>query len=152
MRPLTAEFRDLPTFRLAGPRQWHNLADALQTIPDQWDRFRASELPGADAVVTYGASCQADMPNQRFEYLAGSEVLDFENVPTDSRMIVPAAHYAVFTLDRVEDIQPFFKQLFSEWVPASGKKLAHTPNFERYDERFDPQTRGPLELWIPIQP
>lgn len=28
---------------------------------------------------------------------------------------------------------------------------APTPDFERYDERFDPVTRGPLEIWFPIE-
>jgi AraC family transcriptional regulator len=147
-------YRDLPTFRLAGLRQWHSFADAPRTIPDQWDQFKASRLPGAaDAQVTYGATCQMDMPNQRFEYLAGCEVPDFEDIPTQNRMIVPEAHYAVFTLNRVEEIPPFWRSFFASWAPASGKKLNHdAPNFERYDERFDPKTRGPLEIWIPVHP
>ena len=92
-----------------------------------------------------------DMPNQRFEYLTGYEVPSFDNLPADiGRMIVPAAEYAVFPLDTVNDIRPFWQSLFQAWLPSSGVKAAHTPDFERYDHRFDPITRGPLEIWFPI--
>jgi AraC family transcriptional regulator len=152
MADLTPASRDLPTFRLAGIRRFHDLADAPSTIPDQWHDLHASSLPGlAEAVVTYGATCQIDMPNQRLEYLAGYEVTDFENIPAEARMIIPAAHYAVFEIAAVADIRPFWQQFFDQWLPASGNKLANAPNFERYDERFNPVTRGPLEIWIPLQ-
>ena len=65
-------------------------------------------------------------------------------------MIVPAAEYAVFTLDTVTDIRPFWQSVFQTWLPTSGAKPAHTPDFERYDHRFNPITRGPLEIWFPI--
>ena len=149
---LTPTYKSLPLFRLAGIRRWHTFATAPETIPPQWNEFNALPLPGhAEAPVSYGATCQMDMPNQRFEYLSGYEVLDFDNLPADiGRMIVPAAEYAVFALDTVKDIPPFWQQLFQAWLPSSGVKPASTPNFERYDERFDPNTHGPLEIWFPI--
>ena len=94
-----------------------------------------------------------DMANHRFEYLSGYEVEDFASVPADiGRMIVPRAHYAVFALDTVADIRSFWQEVFQTWLPTSGYKSAHTPDFERYDERFNPITRGPLEIWFPIDP
>jgi AraC family transcriptional regulator len=149
---LTPTYQSLPTFRLAGIRRFHTFATAPETIPPQWNEFNASALPGrAEATVTYGATCQMDMPNQRFEYLSGYEVPDFENLPADTgRMIVPAAEYAVFPLDTVEDISPFWQSVFQTWLPTSGIKPANSPNFERYDHRFNPTTRGPLEIWFPI--
>jgi AraC family transcriptional regulator len=40
-----------------------------------------------------------------------------------------------------------------EWFPASGFRSAPTPDFERYDARFDPATKsGVIEIWIPIVP
>jgi AraC family transcriptional regulator len=152
MPGLTPTFRDLPTFRLAGIRRFHDLPTAPATIPDQWHDLHASGLPGlAEATITYGATCQVDMPNQRLEYLAGYEVLDFENIPADARMIIPAAHYAVFELASVADIRPFWQQLFDQWLATSGYQPADAPNFERYDERFNPVTRGPFQIWIPLQ-
>jgi AraC family transcriptional regulator len=38
------------------------------------------------------------------------------------------------------------------WLPASGLKLADAPNFERYDDNFDPLTgNGGLEIWVPVK-
>jgi AraC family transcriptional regulator len=40
--------------------------------------------------------------------------------------------------------------IWNHWLPASGIKAADAPNFERYDEKFDPATgNGGLEIWIP---
>jgi AraC family transcriptional regulator len=150
MATLIPIFRDHPSFHLAGNRRWHTFADAPKTIPPQWQEF--NQLPGrANARITYGVTCAADMPNQRFEYLAGYEVPDFSQLPPNTgRMIVTTAQYAVFTLDNVKEIQPFWQQFFQQWLPSSGFKDAHSPNFERYDERYDNSTGGPLEIWVPI--
>jgi AraC family transcriptional regulator len=149
---LTPTYQSLPSFSLAGIRRWHTFATAPETIPPQWNEFNALPLPGrAEAKVTYGATCQMDLPNQRFEYLSGYEIPSFDNLPADiGRMIVPAAEYAVFPLAAVKDIRPFWQSLFQTWLPSSGVKAAHTPDFERYDHRFDPITRGPLDIWFPI--
>ena len=149
---LTPTYQSLPSLRLAGIRRWHTFATAPETIPPQWNEFNGLPLPGrADAKFTYGATCQMDMPNQRFEYLSGYEVPDFDNLLADiGRMIVPAAEYAVFPIATVKDIRPFWQSLFQTWLPSSGVKAAHTPDFERYDHRFDPVTRGPLEIWFPV--
>jgi len=150
---LTATNRDLPTFRLAGIRRFHALETAPKTIPDQWHDLRDSALPGLkEATITYGATAQMDMPNKRLEYLAGYEVTDFEGIPAEGRMIVPAAHYAVFAIATVSEIRDFWQTFFQTWLPASGKKVGNSPDFERYDERFDPVIRGPLQIWIPIEP
>ncbi len=153
MVTLTPIFKSLPAFHLAGIRRWHTFATGFETIPPQWNEFNAMQLPGRDeAEFTYGATCQMEVPNQRFEYLAGYEVPSFDNLPADlGRMIVPAADYAVFALETVMDIRPFWQTFFQTWLPASGYKPANTPDFERYDHRFDPITRGPLEIWVPVQ-
>ena len=150
--PFTPTFKSLLLFRLAGIRRWHTFAAAFDTIPPQWNEFNALNLPGrAEARITYGATCQMDMPNQRFEYLSGYEVLDFDNLPADiGRMIVPAADYAVFELATVNEIRPFWQEFFQTWLPTSGVKPAPGPNFELYDDRFNPAARGPLEIWVPI--
>ena len=60
---LTPTYKFLPLFRLAGIRRFHTFATAPETIPPQWNEFNASPLPGrAEAPVTYGATCQMDMP------------------------------------------------------------------------------------------
>ncbi len=154
MSSLTPTFHGHRALKLAGTRRWHTFATAPEVIPPQWDEFNRLALPNrAEATETYGVTCQMDRPNQRFEYLAGYEVEDFSNLPNDiGRMIVPAAHYAVFTVASIWEMQQFWQDVFQSWLPAYGHKLSHaSPNFERYDERFDPVTRGPLEIWIPLE-
>jgi len=144
--------RNLPAFQLAGIRRWHSLVDAPKTIPNQWHDLHASGLPGlAEAKITYGATAQMDVANQRLEYFAGYEVVDFEGIPAYGRVSLAAAQYAVFTLNTVSEIRPFWQQILAEWLSASGYKMGDSPDFERYDERFDAVSRGPLEVWVPIR-
>jgi AraC family transcriptional regulator len=42
--------------------------------------------------------------------------------------------------------------IWNQWLPASGLRAADAPNFERYDEKFDPLTgNGGLEIWLPVR-
>jgi AraC family transcriptional regulator len=96
---LTPTFRDHSSFRLAGLRRFHTFADAPHDIPAQWAEFNQLPIPGLnDTKIFYGATCQTDLPNQRFEYMCAFEVPDFTHLDsTVGRMIVPEQHYAVFT-------------------------------------------------------
>ena len=42
---------------------------------------------------------------------------------------------------------------FQPVLPSGGPALpADAPNFERYDDKFDPSTgNGGLEIWVPVQ-
>jgi AraC family transcriptional regulator len=45
-----------------------------------------------------------------------------------------------------------WQYIWKQWLPTSGLKPAPTPDFECYDERFDPFTgEGSIEIWFPIQ-
>ena len=152
---LTPTYKSLPLFRLAGIRRWHTFATAPETIPPQWNEFNALPLPGrAEAPVSYGATCQMDMPNQRFEYLSGYEVLDFDDLPADiGRMIVPAMPSTPSSPSTPSKTSRPILAVSSSSPPGShppASSPAPTPNFERYDDRFDPNTHGPLEIWLPI--
>jgi AraC family transcriptional regulator len=151
---LTPLFRDHPSFRLAGLRRFHTFATAPKTIPPQWDEFNQLPIPGLhDTKIFYGATCQTDLPNQRFEYMCAFEVPDLSLAPPNGRMIVPAAHYAVFTdHNGIATLHNTWQYIWKQWLPTSRLKPAPTPDFERYDERFNPATgEGPIEIWFPIQ-
>jgi predicted transcriptional regulator YdeE len=62
-------------------------------------RVHQLPIPGLHTTeIFYGATCQTDLPNQGFEYMCALEVPDFSQLdPSIGRMIVPGAHYAVFT-------------------------------------------------------
>ena len=54
--------------------------------------------------------------------------------------------------DHISTIRRTINTIWNHWLPASGLKAADAPNFERYDENFDPLTGdGGLEIWIPVR-
>ena len=141
---------------LAGLRRHHSFADSPSSIPEQWDDFaRLGRIPGQVGDVAYGAICGADPAKQSLEYLVGVEVQRFDDLPADlGRMRVPAVRYAVFTHEGpVAAIRATWDEAMNDWLPTSGFASAQTPDFERYDERFDASTgSGVVEIWLGIVP
>ena len=123
--------------------------------PGQWQRFHQSveNFPGRVGKVAYGVCCNADDAGN-FDYIAGVEVSDFSDLPRDfSRVRIPEQRYAVFThSEHISTIRRTVNTIWNHWLPSSGLKAADAPNFERYDEKFDPVTgNGGLEIWIPVR-
>lgn len=82
------------------------------------------------------------------------EVADLAAIqPPLGRMRVPAQRYAVFTHEGpVAAIRDTWDAIWQDWLPRCGCEAADTPDFERYDERFDPATgSGVVEIWFPIR-
>ena len=141
---------------LAGIRRKHTFAGMSQDIPRQWDDFqKLGVLPGQVGTTAYGAICGGDPQTETMEYLCGVEVQSFDALPKDlGRMRVPAVRYAVFFHEaNVAAIQSTWREIFSSWLPSSGLRSANTPDFERYDERFNGATgEGGVEMWLGVQP
>ena len=154
MEPIlpTPKFRDKAALLLAGTLKTYATADAPNQIPLQWGDFFALDVPEIHAAeVTYGVVVRADAASM--DYMVAVEVPDFDGVNAPHRETLPAAHYAVFTIKGIAHIQRMWMDIYSRWMPGSGYKPAQTPAFERYDERYDPETSsGPLEIWIPLEP
>src|SRR5882724_8485020 len=124
-------------------------------IPGQWQRFHQSVdgIPGRIGKVAYGVCCNGD-DSGNFDYIAGVEVSDFSDLPREfSRVRIPEQKYAVFThAEHISTIRRTVNTIWNHWLPVSGLKAADAPNFERYDEKFDPLTgNGGLEIWIPVR-
>src|SRR6202021_395864 len=124
-------------------------------IPSQWHRFHQSmqNIPDRVGKVAYGVCCNGD-DTGNFDYVAGVEVSDFSDLPREfSRVRVPEQKYAVFThRDHISTIRRTVNTIWNHCLPAPGRKAADAPNFERYDENFDPLTGdGGLEIWIPVK-
>jgi AraC family transcriptional regulator len=124
-------------------------------IPGQWQRFHqeVADVPGRIGQVAYGVCCNGDDAGN-FDYIAGVEVPDFSDLPREfSRVRIPEQRYAVFThRDHISTIRRTINTIWNHWLPASGLKVADAPNFERYDENFDPLTgNGGLEIWVPVR-
>ncbi len=124
-------------------------------IPGQWQRFHQSvaNIPGRIGKVAYGVCCNGDDAGN-FDYIAGVEVSDFSDLPREFYSVrIPEQKYAVFThRDHISTIRRTVNTIWNHWLPASGMKAADAPNFERYDENFDPLTgNGGLEIWVPVR-
>jgi AraC family transcriptional regulator len=124
-------------------------------IPGQWQRFHreVADIPGRVGKVAYGVCCNADDAGN-FDYIAGVEVADFSDLPREfSRVRIPEAKYAIFThAEHISTIRRTVNTIWNHWLPASGLKVADAPNFERYDENFDPLIgNGGLEIWVPVR-
>jgi len=123
-------------------------------IPSQWQRFVSylGTIPGQVGNVTYGVHANTDDAGN-LDYLTGVEVESFDGLPKEfTRLRIPARRYAVFThKDHISKVRSTQYTIWSQWLPDSGHEAADAPDFERYDERFDPRTgAGPMEIWIPL--
>jgi len=141
---------------VAGVGERYNHANGgTATIPGQWQRYhqKVDEIPDRVGNVAYGVCCNGD-DSGNFDYIAGVEVSDFSNLPREfSRVRIPEQKYAVFThSEHISTIRRTVNTIWNHWLPESGLCVADAPNFERYDEKFDPATgSGGLEIWVPVK-
>ncbi len=143
-------------FLVAGVGERYNHANCDGAgIPNQWQRFHQTvgNIPGRIGNVAYGVCCNGDDAGN-FDYIAGVEVADFSDLPREfSRVRIPEQRYAVFTHgEHISTIRRTVNTIWNHWLPQSDMKAADAPNFERYDENFDPMTgNGGLEIWVPVK-
>ncbi|MCP4617234.1 MAG: AraC family transcriptional regulator [Bradyrhizobium sp.] len=141
---------------VAGIGARYNHCDAGgANIPNQWQLFhqKVGEIPDRVGALAFGVCCNGD-DSGNFDYIAGVEVSDFSDLPREfARVRIPAQRYVVFThSEHISTIRRTVMAIWNQWLPQSGLKVADAPNFERYDEKFDPATgKGGLEIWIPVQ-
>jgi AraC family transcriptional regulator len=124
-------------------------------IPQLWQAVgpRVREIKNiADDRAAYGISANMDESTGEFDYVAGFEVSTSEEIPEDMvRFKVPGGKYAVFstTLPKIGET---FHNAYHTWLPESGYQPAGGPEFELYDERFDPQDpSSEFDLYIPVK-
>lgn len=136
---------------LAGLRHHHNYNEAVTSIPVQWRTFvQQLPLPAQTQQITYGVMCGHDASS--FEYMTGVEVSSFDGLPAETgRVRIQPARYAVFVHSgAIANIRETWQKIY-DWLLHSSYESSHTPDFERYDERFDPQTGiGDVEVWVGV--
>lgn len=147
-------FVDGPALLIAGLSERYT-EDTSAGIPAQWQRFvpYIGKVPGQVGQTSYGICRNADGAGS-FDYVCGVEVSDFANVPEPLvRLRIPAQRYAVFVhRGHITAIRNTLNTIWNRWLPASGIQVVDAPDFERYDERFDPCTgMGEVEFWLPVQ-
>ena len=146
-----AEFRAM---QVAGIRRTHTFADAARGIAAQWAELASrGRIPEQIGETRYGVICSGDAEAGTVEFLCGVEVASFGGIGAEvGRVRIPPAHYAVFShRGGVATLGATWDAIFGDWLPRSGRRPAPSPDFELYDERFDPATgEGEIELWVPV--
>lgn len=142
------------TILIAGLSERYN-SESSAGIPAQWQRFLPyfGQISGQVGRVAYGVLHNGDEAGNT-EYITGVEVSDFSKLPPEfSRLRIAEHKYAVFTCkDHISNIRRVWFTIFNKWLPESGLKIDGAPEFERYDENFNPQTGGGgFEIWIPVK-
>jgi len=144
------DMRDRSDLRVVGLSAQCSFEDT-SAIPGLWQSFneREDDVIGAVDGAAYGVCCDADGSGQ-FRYVAGVEAvgktegMDYVNLP--------AGRYAVFThTGHISDLPKTIYTIWNKSLRDLGLEPAKSPDFERYDHRFDPEAgRGTVEVWIPI--
>ncbi|WP_213876754.1 GyrI-like domain-containing protein [Pseudomonas sp. dw_358] len=147
-------FEDGRALIVAGFGQRFTL-DTNSGIPALWQEFAPflGKVPGQQGTVSYGVCCHPDGQGG-FEYIAGVEVDTLQGLPDEFRSVQLAPQrYAVFEhTGHISSMGQTFKAIWQEWLPSSEFDAADAPEFERYDEAFDPLTgTGGLEIWLPLR-
>jgi len=146
-------FEIAPAMTVAGLSARYNMEN-IEGISEQWERFmpHIGNVPGQVGNDCYGV-CRGYDENS-FEYIASVEVSGTEDLPDEFISVaIPEKTYAVFShRDHISEIGKTHYTIWNKWMPESGRELAHTPSFEKYDERFDPETgTGVVEIWVPLK-
>jgi AraC family transcriptional regulator len=123
-------------------------------ISQMWQELgpRVEEIKNMVGDVAYGISANMDMVTGEFEYIAGFEVSSAEALPEDMVSFeVPGGKYALFTTT-LPKIGETFQNIHHAWLPQTGHSPTGGPEFELYDEKFNPQDPdSTFELYIPIR-
>lgn len=136
-------------------------------IPAFWDKCniegKESKLYATQKVPKhgeYGICINTNTENDKFSYVLGVEVINFDNVFEEMyKLEVPGSTYAVFTTPEVDDkdfvssIQGTWKYILEEWLPNSVYEIDSSKlDFEFYDEHCHPweYEKIRMDIYIPI--
>jgi len=140
-----------PAMTLVGV-QAHGKLEGLD-LKGLWSEFgpRMAEIKGGDLRVCYGAMDHYDEATGEFDYLAACEVRGVDAVPSGmASWNVPAQTYVVYSCT-LPQIGEGWQTIYQQWLPASGYRRAAGPEFELYDEKFNPQDPASvLYICVPI--
>jgi len=147
---------DLKEFQVVGMARTY-AAGGPNDVAKLWAEFwpRHEEIAEALPDTCFGVSipCPRDGGPRHFEYVAAVEVRSAASVPDGMvARTIPAARYIVFThVGPVAKIMETIEAVRSRWLPRTGHTPAGTPEFELYDERFNPVDGGEVDLYIPVK-
>jgi AraC family transcriptional regulator len=125
--------------------------EASEHIPRQWREFRLAHPELGSSSKFYGAStCTSD---RKIHYLTGVALETPESSIGGESLTLEAGEYAFVRVNDTSLLRDTWIWLLKNWLPASGRKEKHAPEFERFtgiSEEGSPI--GPVEIWIPLEP
>lgn len=133
--------------------------DDTSEIPALWESVegRWGDLLPLMTEAGIGAVIGDNGRTEVFDYIAGIAA-DIDAAPPEGmdKIVIEPQTYAVFTHKLTGrtiniDIKPTLQHIFGTWLPNSGYRLAESPDFEYYGERFDPVNKtGEIDFYVPI--
>ena len=144
------EIKSKPAFTVVGMK--YRGKNKEDEIPQLWIKFgrRMNEIkhrigPG------YGVMDNYDEKSGEFDYVAGVGVDSSADIPEDMVKIdIPEQTYAVFTCT-LPTLDKTFHHAYKTWLPQSGYNRVDGPEFELYDETFNPIDEASLlYIYIPV--
>jgi AraC family transcriptional regulator len=147
-----------PAFHVVG-MAGHFTPATTSRIPELWQRFMEGPIdtiPHRRGHHTFGICLDGDpstIDEVGFTYLAAVEVERVAVVPAGLiAATIPANTYAVFThVGHISRLSDTVKQVWAHWLPSSPHAHVSAPDFELYDERWDPRTgEGEIDVWVPV--
>lgn len=131
------------------------------SIGKLWDRFlpRKDDIKCAKQNYALGV-CTPSHP--QIEVASADHFVYIAAVPVDSTMVVPAGmvacelpagRYAVFThKGPISEIGHTLNYIWGTWLPKGEFEHRDAPDFELYDDRFDPDSEeSEFDFYIPIK-
>ena len=145
-------FRSIEEMLLIGTMAvYDSQSDASQQIPQQWREFLLSHPALENSAKFCGASpCTGD---RKIHYLTGVIQESPEGAMSGERLTLEAGEYAVVEINDTALLRDTWVWLLGSWLPTSGRREKHAPEFERYTGISEAGTPvGPVEIWIPLEP
>jgi predicted transcriptional regulator YdeE len=150
---MNVEIKTVPAFTAAG--MMYKGKNENQEISAMWGeiepRWKEIKNPAKPYERAFGI-CGELQEDGSFSYLAGIDVTKVEDLPADMESWeVPENTYAVFPCILTE-IHKTYEYAHGKWMPENGYKRADGPDFEYYDEDFDPaKPDSILYIYIPVK-
>lgn len=135
--------------------------DTSDEIPALWQCFgsRIQSVPNKFGYRSFGICEPIDeiSGEGNFSYTAAVEVSSLSELPKGLvAKQVPGQTYAVFThkmhaSEISRDMKTTVQYIWGTWLPQSNFVNVEAPDFEVYDERFDPtKMEGEIDIYIPV--
>lgn len=159
--PMQYKVVEHESFEVMGVKQVFSYSNGenLSGIPKMWDK--ANQDGTSDLLLSQnnglvkgilGVCAQnSNSDDKKMEYWIAAAYTG-EKPDGYLKMEIPASKWAIFEVNgpMPEAIQNVWKQIYTEWFPASGYKHAGTPELEVYTAGNPADPDYYSEVWIPV--